>query len=204
LSLIDINELGKKYYNEKRVAAGGDIISELSEERRAEHKRKSVKARQDGARRWRMNNPDKVSENAKYANSQIKNRHKLESKFGDDNPFYGKKHSEETRNKMSEKAKSRKSNRVGAKQTEETKRLIRLNNPNRKSIMTPYGLFVSADEFANKIKIVSANSVRKTMSACDVPISKMKVRNNGLFKEEDIGKTPRSLGYYYIEKDCHA
>lgn len=37
LSQIKIEELGEKYYNLKRFAAGGDIISELSYEKREQH-----------------------------------------------------------------------------------------------------------------------------------------------------------------------
>lgn len=41
LSLIPVDELGKKYYNLKKVAAGGDIISNLSEEARKQHAEKT-------------------------------------------------------------------------------------------------------------------------------------------------------------------
>ena len=40
LSLIPVDELGKKYYNLKKVASGGDIISNLSEEQRKLHAEK--------------------------------------------------------------------------------------------------------------------------------------------------------------------
>lgn len=41
LSLIPVNKLGKEFFNEKRVAAGGDIISFLSEEKQKQHAEKS-------------------------------------------------------------------------------------------------------------------------------------------------------------------
>lgn len=44
LQLIEKEELTVKYYNEKRVAAGGDIISDLSEEKRLQHREKSREA----------------------------------------------------------------------------------------------------------------------------------------------------------------
>ena len=44
LSLIKDTELTVKYYNEKKVASGGDIISSLPEERRKQHSIKSGEA----------------------------------------------------------------------------------------------------------------------------------------------------------------
>jgi hypothetical protein len=41
LNLIKPEELTIRYYNEKKVAAGGDIISNLSEEKRRQHAEKS-------------------------------------------------------------------------------------------------------------------------------------------------------------------
>jgi hypothetical protein len=41
LDLIKPEELQKKYYNQKKVAAGGDIISFLTEEQKRQHSKKS-------------------------------------------------------------------------------------------------------------------------------------------------------------------
>lgn len=74
LSLIDDSELhGKKYYNEKKVAAGGDIISTLSEEKREQHKIKSIAARQKGHKKWleTLSSEEKIKR-AKYAKSCVK------------------------------------------------------------------------------------------------------------------------------------
>lgn len=73
LQLIKVEELGNKYYNEKRVAAGGDIISGLSEERRNQHKEKSIAARKRGHSDWRKNNPEEVSRIAKARRACVKN-----------------------------------------------------------------------------------------------------------------------------------
>jgi len=73
LQLIKVEELGNKYYNEKRVAAGGDIISGLSEEKRKQHREKSIAARQKGLNVWRENNPDKVVSIAKANRACVKN-----------------------------------------------------------------------------------------------------------------------------------
>lgn len=43
LSLINVDELGKKYYNLKKVAAGGDIVSHLSADKKEAHREKSIK-----------------------------------------------------------------------------------------------------------------------------------------------------------------
>lgn len=78
LKLIDKSELGAKYYNLKNVAAGGDIISNLSEEKRKQHKEKSIAARQKGAKKDRLKNPEKWQNIVKLAGkaSSIKNGNK--------------------------------------------------------------------------------------------------------------------------------
>jgi len=52
LSLIKDSDLGKKYYNLKKIAEGGDIVSTLSKEKRQQHKEKSIKARTQGWKKW--------------------------------------------------------------------------------------------------------------------------------------------------------
>ena len=117
---------------------------------------------------------------------------------GENNPYYGKKHSEETRKKMSESAKNRPSNMLGKKQSDETKLKVQMNNPNRRSIHTPDGIFLSAEQFANKINTITANGLRNMLKTCDNPITLSQAKRNGLLSIHDVGKTPRELGYYYI------
>ena len=59
LKMIDDKELGNKYYNLKKVAAGGDIVSTLSAEKKQQHKDKSITARKRGLIDDRIKNPEK-------------------------------------------------------------------------------------------------------------------------------------------------
>lgn len=113
LSLIKDSELhGVRYYNEKKIAAGGDIISTLPEEKRLQHKVKSIAARTQGHKNWIESlSSDELTERARYARSKVKNA-SGGSMPGESNPFYGRKHSIETKQKMSERAKNRKPNRI--------------------------------------------------------------------------------------------
>lgn len=53
LSLIKEEELfGVKYYNQKRVAAGGDIVSSLPTAKKTAHKDKSIMVRRKGFEKW--------------------------------------------------------------------------------------------------------------------------------------------------------
>jgi hypothetical protein len=95
--------LTAKYYNEKRVASGGDIISDLSKEKRKAHREKSIAARVNGHKRWLEKvSHEQLSNNAKYARSQVKNP-RGGSLVGDENPS---KRSE-VRQKLSFSAKER-------------------------------------------------------------------------------------------------
>lgn len=78
LSLIKPEELGKKYYNLKKVAAGGNIISFLSTEKKQKHKEKSIAVRQKGRKLWfdKLSKEEK-SQRAKHARSFVKNTNRL-------------------------------------------------------------------------------------------------------------------------------
>lgn len=52
LSFIKDDELDSKYYNEKKLASGGDIVSKLSAEKRKIHRDKSIIARHRGLVKW--------------------------------------------------------------------------------------------------------------------------------------------------------
>jgi hypothetical protein len=110
LSMIKNEELGCKYYNLKKCAAGGNIIKLLSHEKQIQHKEKSIQVRRLGWIKWYNSlTPEQRTLRAKYANSSIKQR-SGGSMPGVLNPFYGKKHCENTRKLMSEKAKGRTNN----------------------------------------------------------------------------------------------
>jgi len=113
LSLIKDHELHRvRYYNEKKFAAGGDVISTLPFEKREQHKIKSLKSLRKGWNNWIESvSKEELSRRGKYARSKVKN-HKGGVMPGDLNPFYGKTHSEQTRRLMSEKAKERKPTRT--------------------------------------------------------------------------------------------
>lgn len=67
LSMIDDKELGNKYYNLKKFAGGGDIVSNLSPEKRKLHRERSIAVRERGRQKWIKENPDRVKELAKNA-----------------------------------------------------------------------------------------------------------------------------------------
>lgn len=113
LALIKEEDLHRvKYYNEKKVAAGGDIVSNLSDEQKHLHKNKSIAARRRGWDEWiKTVSRQELIDRGKYARSKVVNPRGgiMPGKL---NPFYGKSHSEETRKIMSERAKKRNPNRI--------------------------------------------------------------------------------------------
>jgi NUMOD3 motif len=117
---------------------------------------------------------------------------------GENNPFYGKKHNKESRVKMSAARKGKPSTRLGSKQNDEARLKIQMNNPNRRSIHTPDGIFLSAEQYANTINTITANGLRNILKNCDKPITLTQVLRSKLFNPEHVGKTPRELGYYNI------
>ena len=203
LSCIRPEDLGRKYYNLKNVAAGGNIVGNLSEEAKALHRERSKLAWLKGKPaldKWRAENPDKVSEYCRKANKARKNT-SIPPRFGAENSFYGKTHSAESRKKMSEKLKGRVSNRKGAVLSEETRRKVSENNAMAKPISTPLGTFPSCTAYHRKIGgIVSHVCIKNTLRNCDIPLNKRNIAVNKLFTVADIGKTPRELGYFYLEK----
>lgn len=110
LNQIEDKELSVKYYNQKKVATGGDIYNTLSDEKKQLHREKSVKARVAGWHKWYDSLSEEAkSERASHSRQAVKNP-SGGSLPGESNPFYGKKHSDESRSIMSEKAKGRTNN----------------------------------------------------------------------------------------------
>ena len=90
-----------RYYNEKKVASGGDIISTLPKARRELHKKRSIAAQQKGWKLWYENvDPKELSARGKHARSCVK-KPSWGGAAGELNHFYGKHHTEETKRKMS-------------------------------------------------------------------------------------------------------
>jgi len=119
---------------------------------------------------------------------------------GENNPFYGKKHSAETLSHLSAIKIGNKIN-VGRHQDTATRKKIQINNPNRRTIHTPYGVFVSAEDFCKVHPIISANGLRNLLRQPDKQIKIQNVMRNKLFTSDDLGKTPRELGWYNIENN---
>lgn len=117
---------------------------------------------------------------------------------GENNPFYGKTHTDDVKALIS-KLKTGNKNNLGRYPDHTTRTKIQLNNPNRKSIHTPYGEFASAEWFVGLHPIISANGLRSMLKNADKPINKRSVANNPIWTDDNIGKTPRELGWYFIE-----
>lgn len=118
LAFIKDSELGcVKYYNEKKFATGGDIISSLSTHKRDEHKRKSIEVRKIGYEKWfKTLTVEEKKQRAIHARSFVINPNGG-SMPGNLNPFFGKNHSTETKARLSEK-------RIGNKNRAKTYELI--------------------------------------------------------------------------------
>ena len=120
------------------------------------------------------------------------------AQHGESNGFYGKSHKPETLAIMQEKAKAREPNRKGMKHSAESKLKLGMNNPRRRSIHTPYGVFTSAETFAKELNIISACGLRNVLKAADEPLTRRRVdKLLQIFTLDCVGKTPRSLGWYY-------
>lgn len=75
---------------------------------------------------------------------------------------------------------------------------IQLNNPHRKTIHTPFGVFIRAEDFAKKHGNVTSNGVGKLVKNSDKIISRSSAVRNLLLNEEHIVKTYRGLSYYEL------
>jgi group I intron endonuclease len=205
LKMIKPEELTVRYYNEKTVASGGDIISGLTEEKKKQH---SEKSRAASRKYWDNITPEdyeKRRKNAfggnKFDRSYMKdpeNRLKLSIKMtGEKNPFYGKKHSDEFKMKMSEKMKNKIPWIKGKKHSVQTKNLVKMNNPKRKTFITPEGKFLSGEDYAKITNKLTSNGIRNILKERFKPLTKMRIERSKIFNIEDLGKTPFEIGYRY-------
>lgn len=197
LSLIDKHELGTKYYNFKRVGAGGNIVGDLSEEKQKQHKARSIAARQRGIENWRKENPDEVSRIARERRAKVKNPSGGRN-FGETNGFYGKKHTKETRQRISDNRRGKTPNR-SYEVTAETKLKISENSGNAVAINTPFGIFRSYAEFCKKYPITSDAALRIMMKNPNKLVSERQIQKSQLFNIEDLGKSYKELGWYLHE-----
>ena len=105
-----------------------------------------------------------VLENKNWINRNISGFGKISK-----NAFLGQKHTQATKRIMSQKATGRIGPMAGRIHTTETRKKIQLNNPNRRDINTPEGIFLSAEAFANKTKKITANGFRNLLSEAEAP-----------------------------------
>lgn len=190
LDLIDETELhGNKYYNEKKVAAGGDIVSTLSIEGRARHSTRSNKSARRISEQYDLDIFVAMRRLRKLQKNEKLSKHKP-GEF-----WTGRKHREESLKKMSVSA-SKRGYRGKGYQTEESRKLISRNNAQSKAIETPFGRFESKEVAANVIG-TTTQSLRTILNKnIDVCVK----RKSKLFKKEHVGKTPREVGWYYVEQ----
>jgi hypothetical protein len=193
LSLISSNELGKKYYNYKNVAAGGDIYNNLSTE-----KQFYFCAMSSSTVRNLLKANSSMSLLDAWAIAIGRQINKKSNAMKPGEAWIGKSHSAKSKLLMSVTRKGRTSNRKGSSQTDVAKHLIAINNPNRRTIHTPYGEFISAERFEKETKKISACALRPLLAQADVKLSKQRCLRSPLFTISDLGKTPRELGWYYV------
>lgn len=140
-----------------------------------------------------------TDEERKRRSNHYKDLNASRDNTGENNHFYGKKHTEESRAKMSAAAKRSPHARGNHLVSAEARKKIQLNNPNRKEIHTPYGIFISAEHFCKLMPIITANGLRAILNRTDKPLLRQSVANNNLFVKDNIGQTPRELGWYFME-----
>lgn len=131
LQMIPDVELGKKYYNLRKHKWGHwstDISLNLSvqEKIKATLAKPEVREKIGAANRGRVKSEEEILKIKKARSKQvftIETREKMsQSSKGTLNPFYGKKHSKETRSAMSEKAKKRKHSEETRKKMSESRK----------------------------------------------------------------------------------
>lgn len=192
LSLIKIDELNLKYYNIKPFASGGDIYSLLPKEN------KRIARLKSNSRIRTLLKSGKDLESAEKIIEE-ENVKAMLSKKKPGEVWTGRKHRQESKDKQSAYRKENPSVRLNFAQTEAAKLLMKINNPNRRSIKTPHGTFYSAEDFCKMHPIITPNGLRLLFKCLDLPISQRRAERCPLLSKSDIGKTPRELGYSYTE-----
>ncbi len=149
---------------------------------------------------WKLKQSEKKSKRQKGVPKKyncLANFGETHIRFGKDNGFYGKHHTGEFKERQSKNKKGN-TDRLGKKCSNKTKRLVSLNNPNRKTIVTPHGIYSSAENFANTHLNISPEGLHNILKNSDIIITRMRADRCNLFSRLDIGKTPRKLGWYYL------
>jgi hypothetical protein len=205
LDLIQTNELSVRYYNEKKVAAGGNIVGNLPKEKKKQHAIKSGIASKKYWDNISSNEMEKRKQTAfggntfdrSYMQSETYRNKMSLIVAGDKNPFYGKKHSDKTKKIMSMKKTGIVPWIKGKFHTEESKLLVKMNNPNRKTFITPDGIFLSGEDYAKTTEKLTSNGIRNILKDRHKPLTKMRINRCSLFNQEQLNKTPFELGYRY-------
>jgi hypothetical protein len=209
LNLISEKELGVKYYNLKRVAEGGNTIEGYG------YKEKARQAARSSSRVRKLIKDFSINEfqSVRIIRKLDKIEKRKKKKPGE--TWLGRKHDDMAKKKMSlakrnkswnKKRKekyenSKKPNIKNIIPREETIRKIRENNGNRiGSIHTPYGIFNSINDFVKNKGMISDVGLKNFLKGENRPISEIRSRNNPLLSKKDIGKTPKELGWYFLEK----
>ena len=135
LSLIEDEELGVKYYNLKKVAAGGDIYNNLPEREKALHRARCNFKIVEISKQYSID----ILQSARCYRKLLQIKKQSKNKPGQ--TWMGRKHSQESREKMSVAAKRRGSCRVSFQHTEESKQKISANSKSSKAIQTPFGQY---------------------------------------------------------------
>jgi len=193
LSLIRPEELNIKYYNMKIFASGGDIYSYLSDEdkriSRLKSNSKIRKLLKDGI------DLDLAEKIVLEENIKIKS-----SKKKPGETWTGRNHTESTKKKQSiYRLENPTYGHSGKTHSDKSKLQIGLKNPNRKSISTPIGNFYSVEDYCKSNPIITPNGLRLLFKSLDVIITKHRARRCPLLSLNDVGKTPKELGYNYVE-----
>jgi hypothetical protein len=210
LNKIKPEELTVRYYNEKNVASGGNIISNLSEEKKRQH---AIKSGLASKKYWDNITPEEYEKRKRSAfggnkfdrsyMSDPKLRKKMSERMkGENNTFYGKKHSDETKKQMALSKIGKSTWIKGKNHSDETKIKVKLNNPFRKTFITPDGTFLSGEDYAKVTNNLTANGIRNILKERHKPLSKMRIQRCKLFSGEHLNKTPFELGYRYENEIC--
>jgi group I intron endonuclease len=187
--IISTTNLGLKRSKESRdklsKAKKGKPLGKRSEPM-SQEQRDKISAFFKGKPSWNKGIPMREESKKKLSES------KKGTQVGENNPFFGKKHTEETRKKMSE-------SHIGKKQSEETRKKKSesssgKNNPN-------FGIEMSEDQKSLISKTSQGSKRSKNSTSKYVGVSFVKDRNKWSSYIKYMGKLIR-LGNFILEKDA--